>query len=75
MSSPTFQVFEGPSQGLGIIFAGDGQLYGSVISKKSELWIYVFRQVIYVQEEQVWSKDRTLGHPRSDRDLRRFVPF
>ena len=40
--------------------------------KKSDLWIYVFRQVIYVQEEQDWSKDRTLGRPRSDVDHRRF---
>ena len=62
-------------QGLGIIFTGDGQIYGSVISKKADLWLYVFRQVIYVQDEQDWSKDRTLGHPQSDRDLRWFPPF
>ena len=59
---PFFKFLEVLLQGLGIIFAGDGQIYGSVISKKSDLWIYDFRQVIYVQEEQDWSKDRTLGH-------------
>ena len=62
---PLFKFLKVLLQGLGIIFAGEGQINCSVISKKADLciYVYVFRQVIYVQKEQDWSKDRTLGHP------------
>ena len=55
-------------QSLGIIFADDCQIHSSIISKKSDLRSFIFGQVIDVKQEQDWSKDRTLGHPRRDRN-------
>ena len=39
---PLFKFLKVLLQGLGILFAGDGQIYGSVISKKPDLWIYIY---------------------------------